>query len=554
MARRQICLLLMLAAAFSLRCGGDVIAKAKGFVLTVEDLKFEIRKLGPSSRYEDTFEGRMAAVKAIWARRMLADEAERLGLVDSAEIEEVMKEAEKKQVAEVYHRWKIENRTQVPRIKTKDIRMRLSRRLHLKVIVSKTHKGAEDIASYLAKGARFDSLAARLEGREDFLIHDIGWVLWKDLAPDVACKVFILLPGEFSEIIRLADGYHIYWVAEDEKFDLREEIISQRSKRVAKMLRTEDLLDLERKELSARYDLKFDQRGIMDALKAFSSSFMGERPDDSLLESTVATWKGGKIYVADLFQYYYSLPQQSRLYIGDDHGIKELAYEIIMPELEALAGYDMGINRTREVKWHVEKAREELLIPAIEDYYRSKIEVTEQDIREYYENRKQDLKTPPSYRARRLLLSDWDEARIASQRIASGEDFERVVRSMSKDAYTAAKGGDMGMIMFGVIAAYDSVIAKMRIGEVSKPFETSSGIEILKLEEIIESKQLSYDESVELVKRFITNTRAEVMLAEWIAQKREETGFTINEDLLKRVRLPLPEYTEQFAKPSEPKD
>lgn len=550
MARRLTSLLFILAAGLVLRCAGDVIATSKGFVLTVEDLKLEIRKLGPSFKYQDTFDGRKAVVQAVWTRKMLADEAERLGLVDRDEIEKVIKEAEKNKVAEVYHNWRIEKRVQTPRIKTKDIRRKLGRRLHLKVMVSKTYKGAEQIARYLGTGADFDSLATLLEGREDFSVRDLGWVLWKDIGPDIGRRVYILEKQDFSEIVRLGDGYHIYWVADDQKFDITEEIVSQRSKRIAKALETSRLEHLERKELGARYDLRFNEKGVMDALKAFGSSFIGERPDEALLESVVATWKGGEIYVADLFQYYYSLPIQSRLYIGDDHGMMELAYEIIMPQLEALAGYDMRIDRIKEVRWHVEKAKEEFLVPAMEDYFRSRIEVTEDEIRDYYERRKADLRTPRSYRAKRLLLNDWEEARTASRRIASGENFEQVVRSMSKDVYTAQNGGDMGTLVFGLVAVYDSVLANMRVGEVSKPFETSSGIEILKLEEIIEPRQLGYDEAVDLVTEFITNTKAEVMLADWIAKKREETGFRINEQLLRKVRLPLPEYTGQYVKPS----
>lgn len=550
MAKRVVSVLLILAAGLVLRCGGDVIATSKDFVLTVEDLKFEIRKLGPSFKYEDTFDGRKAVVQAVWARKMLADEAQRLGLVERSEIEKVIKQAEKQKVAEVYHTWKIDKRVQTPRIKTRDIRRKLSRRLHLKEIVSKTYKGAEDIIRYFNAGADFDSLAMLIEGREDFSVRDIGWVLWKELGPEVGSRVFILERNTWSDIIRLGDGYHIYWLADDERFDITDEIVSQRSKRIAKLLETARLVDLERKELGSRYDLRFDDKGIMNALKAFYSSFTGERPDESLLESIVATWKGGEVYVADLFQFYYSLPMQSRLYIGDDHGIMELAYEIIMPELEALAGYDMKVNRIKEVRWHVQKAKEEFLTPAIEEYFRSKIEVTEDEIRNYYEQRKADLKTPASYRARRLLLGSWEEARVASQRIASGEDFAQVARSMSRDTYTADKGGDMGTVLFGIIAVYDSVLANMKVGEVSKPFETLSGIEILKLEEITEPKQLSYDEAINLVTQFITNTKAELLLADWIVKKRQETGFRINERLLRRVKLPLPEYTDQVAKPS----
>jgi hypothetical protein len=322
-----------------------------------------------------------------------------------------------------------------------------------------------------------------------------------------------------------------------------DEVLFLRARKFERMIREAKLdRDLMR-EFMGRYDFEPDPEGVEAALEAFSMSFRGERPSEDLLEMTVVRYaRDGEVAVADQFEYYFGMPADSRPYVGDAYGVLMTAWELALPELYVRAGRDMGMERMHRVKWAGEKAREDYLVPQMEDYYRSQIDVTDDMLEAYYAERKDDLRTPRTFHASRILLRDRSEARQVMRDLAAGEDFAALAETYSYDSFSGAKGGDLGPISFGIVAVYDSVVNTLEPGEVSEPFNTSAGIEMLKLHEIAGGQQLSYEEAIPYMEMFIRNQTANDMLAELVRQKKEELGFYLNEDLLMKIRLPIPDY------------
>lgn len=544
---RMVFGLLPVLLCIALSCGGDgTIASGGDFVLRVDDLRYELSKLGPSSNYEDTLEGKLAVVEKLAARSYLADEAERLGY-GGDDLEHAIAKAEAEAVAAAYRTAKIDNRVMTPRIQRKPWIEKLDRKLYLKELVFAVYPVAEEALEELKQGGNFDDLAAESEGREDVRMNDLGWAVWKDLNRDIANVVFRLGVGEASHIVAASDGYHIFYLVDEEQFGLGMELLSLRSRRFLTELEKERLVRLETEEITNRYDVRFRDEGITAAMKAFASSFRGERPDDALIDELLATYSDGRILVAGLFNAYYSMPLESRPYVGDDHGLREFAIQILMPRLEALAGYDMGLDRSVEVAWAAKTAREEYLVPMMEDHFRSQIEISEQEIASYYAERRKDMRVPARYRFRRIVVSSREKAGNVRRQLTAGRDFAQVAAEMSEDEYTAPKGGDTGWLTAGMVAVYDSVAEDMRPGEITDPFATRSGIEILKLEEREDGRELTYEEAVPRIRTYITNIRVNELLDEWVTEKKRELGFTVDRALLERVRLPVPEYMQQRA-------
>ena len=518
-----------------------IIAQGGDFSLTVEQLRFEITKLGPSSRYDNTYEGRRALVLNLAARTFLADEAEQRGF-GGEDLQKVIAAAEATALGEAYRRWKIENSIMLPRIKTKPWIEKLDRRLHIKDLVFLVHPVAEEALRDLRAGAPLSDIEEDASEREDIRVTDMGWVIWKDLTREIANIVFRLGAGEASDIIPAGDGYHIFYIAEDTPFGIGLEVLSIRSKRFVKAMEEErKQLELQ-DELRARYDVRFFESGLSDGLKALAISFAGDRPPDSLMAGVIASYPDGQVAVGDVFMLYFSLPAASRPYVGDYHSLSTLAMDFLMPELQARAGYEMGLHRDREVRFAARVAREDYLAPLMEDYYKSQVDITPRDIEEYYEERKEDLADPARYNIRRILLSSVGAASQAHRRILLGADFAEVAMQVSEDERSAPQGGDMGWLSAGLVAGYDSVLADMEPGDVSSPFQTYSGVELIKLEEWMSPRILSLEEATPQIKMYITNTLANEMLSDFVTQRQEATGFTVNEELLRNVRLPEPEY------------
>jgi parvulin-like peptidyl-prolyl isomerase len=526
---------------------GDVIVEGDDLLLTVDQLRFEVSKLGPGSSYEDTYQDRYATVLNLATREFLADEAERRGY-GGEELQRVVKNAEKAAVAEVYRRWKVENAVMLPRVKSKPWIEKLDRKLHLKDLVFLVRPVADEALAELRAGVSLSDIEEAASGRDDVRVTDLGWVVWKDLSREVANIVFRLDPGEASDVVTGNDGHHIFFLVEGEPFDVGLEILSVRSRRFVRAMEEEKILRDLRNELASKYDVGFLEKGLADGLKAFAISFTGERPPDLLMATAIAEYPMGQVTVGDLYSLYFSMPDANRPYVGDYYALKDFAFQLLMPELEALAGYELGLDRGREVRFAARKAREEYLVPSMEDYFKSQVEITPRDIEEYYQERGNDLFEPELYRARRLMVDSWEKARQAHRQILMGMDFVDAVRQFSEDEQATSKDGELGWLNTGLVASYDSVLADMEPGDISRPFETYSGIEILRLEERQPRRLLTFEEAAPRIRVYITNTRANEMLTEFVDRKQDEIGFTLNEELLRDVRLPTPEYARRRHK------
>ncbi|MFC1800380.1 peptidyl-prolyl cis-trans isomerase [Candidatus Eisenbacteria bacterium] len=469
--------------AFALSCGSDgTIASGGDFALSLDDLRYEISQLGPSASYSDSHADRLGIVEMLSARHYLAREAEARGYGDEA-LEQAVVDARKVAAAEAYHEWKLEKSIQTPRIQRLPWLPKLDRKLHIVDMHFLVYEVAEEALAEVERGRPFEKVAAEAKGREDITVNDMDWRVWKELTLEVANVVFRLDVNEVSPIVRGADGYHLFYLAGAEKLGLGMEIQSLRSRKFLTALKEERLLEKERAELVRGYDVSFSEDGLAAALRTFAMAFKGERPDDDLMGGVVSTHPEGQVLVGDLFSTYFSVPNDSRPYVGDRRGIREMAIDLMMPELEAMAAFDMGFARSRQVKWAEKQAREDYLVVLMEDYFRSEIAITEDDLQEYYEDRREDLKSSARYKVSRILTSTADDARSALRRVESGEDFLEVSTEMAGMEARAEVSGELEWLTTGSIAVFDSALAGLDPGEMTGIFESGSGFEILRLDD-----------------------------------------------------------------------
>jgi peptidyl-prolyl cis-trans isomerase C len=77
-----------------------------------------------------------------------------------------------------------------------------------------------------------------------------------------------------------------------------------------------------------------------------------------------------------------------------------------------------------------------------------------------------------------------EKAKIAAQRIASGEDFAKVAKEMSGDPIAKETGGEFGWRTRNELGKeYADALSQLKTGEVSPVFKTAFGVHIVKLED-----------------------------------------------------------------------
>lgn len=526
----------------------DIIASCGEFEITVDDLRYEVRRLGPSYKFDDSFESRLKVVDNLVARYVLSEEAAAMGFADEAEAEGI--EAERTAIMEAYAAWRIEKNVRVPRISSLKWRDKLDRSLYIKDITFRMRGTALDAVQEVLGGATYEMLQEKYADDEAVLFNDIGWKVWKDIDRSLSMHVFPLEVGQISEIVSMPDGYHVFFLADDKRINIQTEVLFMRARKFDRMMKEERVKRSSERHLAARYNFKPDTSGVSAAIASFAMAFANQRPGEELLSKPVATYRGGQVLVADLFTYYFNSPPDSRFYIGDGYSVVRGAWDLAVIDLYIEAGYDMRFDQLREVKWAAVKARRDHLVPQMEDEFRSSIDITEADIEQYFVDRRDDLVTSTTYSARRILLENQSEVDRVTAELRAGADFAGLAEKYSHDEYTAARGGDMGPISRGIVAVYDSMLAGLEPGDITQPFETSSGIEILKLEARAGGRHLSFEEAVPLIEMYIRNQTANDLLQDLVDQRKEEWGYWVNEDLLAEVWLPEPDWRESIAKPS----
>lgn len=126
----------------------------------------------------------------------------------------------------------------------------------------------------------------------------------------------------------------------------------------------------------------------------------------------------------------------------------------------------------------------------------SDIEVTEEEMKEYYDSYQ------PNITARHILVADEATAKEVKKKLEEGADFAELAKEYSTDTVSAEKGGDLGSFGKGqMVAEFEKAAFALEVGQISDPVQTKNGwhiIEVTKKEEKPSYKDMKEDIEYEL--------------------------------------------------------
>jgi len=157
------------------------------------------------------------------------------------------------------------------------------------------------------------------------------------------------------------------------------------------------------------------------------------------------------------------------------------------------------------------------------------INVTETDIRTYYDTNKHTYKRPKQFKASHILIkvnpsSNTEERAVLEKKAKelavkakNGEDFYNLAYYNSDDR-SKYVGGDLGYFHEGqTVPEFEEAVKKMKPGETSEPIKSMYGWHIIKLVEINEAKQLEFDETKVKIRESLEKTAKDKLYNSWMA-------------------------------------
>ena len=133
------------------------------------------------------------------------------------------------------------------------------------------------------------------------------------------------------------------------------------------------------------------------------------------------------------------------------------------------------------------------------------IEITEDELQEYYETNKSEfVTTPEEVKASHILVNTKEEAERLLAELKAGADFATLAKENSKDPGSAEQGGDLGFFGRGeMVAEFEEAAFSLGIGELSGIVESTYGYHIILVTDKQEEVVRPYEESKEDIREMV---------------------------------------------------
>lgn len=172
----------------------------------------------------------------------------------------------------------------------------------------------------------------------------------------------------------------------------------------------------------------------------------------------------------------------------------------------------------------VEQIRELVYRERLQDRLFEDVQVTDDDVEEYYEANREARYERAA--ARHILVETEDEALDAIERLEAGTDFAEVAQDVSLDPGSAEQGGSLGEFGRGqMVGPFDEAVFTSEVGEIVGPVETDFGFHVI---EVTERVSESYEDVADDIREELNQERRGRVIQEWIAERMNEADVTVN--------------------------
>lgn len=304
------------------------------------------------------------------------------------------------------------------------------------------------------------------------------------------------------------------------------------------------VLRLREQQPARQLTLEEARSRVTDAVRDQNASAWFEQKGDR----TLFTIHGERFTLGEFYHEYQNLSPELQTQFSGSDGLKGLADLLIDRMLLLDDAYNKLVDQENAPL--LEEARTAILREMIhESEVDSRVKVTDQDIQDYYEARKEYFSIPPEARIQsiRIFLGEtederkraWTRAQEAYNKLTPGfarkpADFDQVAQEYNESDQTPADGALGEWVRMGEDPMLDLVahplheyIFALSVGTVSQPFEYGQDIYIVKILERVESQPLDFEQ----VKDYIR----EELEAKQHQQLDAEVAFSLLKDADARI-------------------
>jgi len=292
-------------------------------------------------------------------------------------------------------------------------------------------------------------------------------------------------------------------------------------------------------------------------------SILGCGSKNAIPEGTILAefdYNGTKQFVTleELENEIQELPKYKKSKYQDLEGKKEYITLMIESRLVLEIAKDEGLDKDPEILKKVEDQFNELMIEKLtETEVDNKVQVTEEDLKKYYDEHKEDYVEAEQVKMACISVDKKELAEEAFKQITEeGKDILEVAKALSDDRRLVGPGENArnpGIVEFSrnvpepwqpfAEASFDELeVGEMYPKILEVDAEDTKYYLIFRKEEHQPERQKEFDEVRERVKRKVEKQKKEERMEEWVSQLRDKAGLKVYYD---RIPVPSEEVSEE---------
>jgi peptidyl-prolyl cis-trans isomerase C len=230
-------------------------------------------------------------------------------------------------------------------------------------------------------------------------------------------------------------------------------------------------------------------------------------------------------------------PLEGKMRLLNEKGLRDfLDNYVITREVLYQEAKQKGLNKNKNIEMKVEDFKRAMVIDALlEEVLKGKSEVSDHEVRQYYQENKGHFKEPLEVKIRHIVVNSEPTLKEVLTRLAKGESFEKTASIYNVDK-SRESGGDLGYIRRGQLAPSfaqfeEAAFSLRKKGEISEVVKTPIGYHVIQLLERRGTALRPFNQVKEKIRFFLQTKKKQDAYLQYVKEARSRAKIIVNEKL-----------------------
>lgn len=548
--------IILLTGLLFFGCGGDdnnLILAEVGPDKIPAILLTEIfnRQVQPFDSFDDELEFRRAILDSLIIQQLLIQEAYRIGLDASDEVNRLILANKGEFLLDVLYIREIEDKIVVDELEVQALYDSLEYKVKSSHILVKDEETALLLKDSLDNGVDFGDLAVNhsIDPSAQQNRGELDYAIWGRMVMPFSEAIFNMNPGEISAPFETNFGWHIVRVEDripnDERksFELMQASLEEMVRNNTRVELMDSFLTLVEERFpitveEATIEYLIHKRETLYPQQLLESmpknDFDLKQLDRHEKELILATWEGGQM---TLGQYLTMIKQQRsevRPDLDDYEKMSKFIFHQNVMDLLTAEARRKGIEDDPEYKRKIKRFKELTMADIVEnDSIPIYNPVTEDEIKQYYDENLQLFEVPAKIHVYEILVSEREDAVRYKNEIKSLTRFKEVAGQVTERPNYRERKGDMYYIQRRTSGVVYDAADQVSVGEIAGPIERGGKFAIVYVADKRPGELQEYLQAKQSIQNNMRMERKLESLTLWVEEKKKEIEINIYENNLR---------------------